>query len=106
MDSISNPEEVLNLLLRNCYDIVLSDYVMQNVNGIELFESVRKRSDIPFILYTGKSSDEIEGFAYRAGIDGYIRKGADPSHYRDLLNLISLILEKRKKRREITTTAI
>lgn len=101
IDSVSNPEEVQRLQSQNCYDIVISDYVMPNITGIELFYRVRKRSDVPFILYTGKSSDEIEEFAYRAGIEGYLRKGTEPNHYLNLLNLIRSILEKRKKEREI-----
>ena len=68
IDSVSNPEQVLRSLLLKRYDIVISDYVMSNVTGIELFQRVRKSSDVPFILYTGKSSDEIEDFANSVGI--------------------------------------
>ena len=101
IDSISNPEQVLKSLLLKRYDIVISDYVMSNLTGIELFLRVRKSSDVPFILYTGKSSDEIEDFAHSVGIEGYLRKGSQPSHYKELLTLIRSILEKRKKGREI-----
>jgi CheY-like chemotaxis protein len=101
VDSLTNPEEVLNFQLYN-YDIIVSDYKMLNMNGIELFRIVRKISDIPFILYTGKSSEEVEDSANKAGIDGYLMKKIDPAHYQSLCDLIKLVIEK-SKRRKITS---
>ena len=101
VDSLSNPEGVLKLQLSK-YDIIVSDYKMLNMNGIELFKIVRKRSDVPFILYTGKSSEEVEDSAYEAGIDGYLMKKIDPSHYSSLYDLIMLTVARHKRRKIVT----
>ena len=93
IDSVSDPEQVFRLQLNN-YDIIISDYLMVNITGIELFNKVRENSDIPFILYTGKSRDEID--VTKVGIEGYLRKGSQPGHYKELVALIRSIIGKRK----------
>ena len=95
IDSVSDPEQVFRLQLNN-YDIIISDYLMVNITGIELFNKVRENSDIPFILYTGKSRDEVD--VTKVGIEGYLRKGSQPSHYKELVALIRSIIGKRKGR--------
>ncbi|HEX9914600.1 MAG TPA: response regulator [Candidatus Bathyarchaeia archaeon] len=99
VDSVSNPDEAIRLQGRNSYDIVVSDYKMESMTGIELFRRVRKRSDVPFILYTGKGGDEVAESAYEAGMDGYIKKEAEPSHYQALSNRIRQIVEKRRTKK-------
>jgi len=99
VDSVSDPDEAIWLQGRNSYDIVVSDYKMESMTGIELFRKVRKRSDVPFILYTGKGGDEVAESAYEAGMDGYIKKEAEPSHYQALSNRIRQIVEKRRTKK-------
>ncbi|MEF8777358.1 MAG: PAS domain-containing protein [Natronomonas sp.] len=56
--------------------------------GLELFEAVRENhSLIPFILYTGKGSEEIASQAVNAGVTGYFQKGG-PDQQRRLVNRV------------------
>jgi len=99
VDSVSDPEEAIQLQGRNSYDVVVSDYVMVNMTGIELFQKVRERSDVPFILYTAKGSEEVAESAFEAGMEGYMKKEAEPSHYKVLSKRIRQIVEKRRARK-------
>lgn len=50
---------------------------MPTANGLEFLESVRDRYPaIPFILYTGKGSEEIASDAISAGITDYVHKAS------------------------------
>lgn len=96
VDSISDPEEAIRLQDRNSYDLVVSDYKMDSMTGIELFRRVRERSDVPFILYTGRGGEELAESAFEAGVDGYVKKEAEPSHYQVLSRRIRQIVEGRR----------
>jgi len=53
VESASSPEEAQHLLQQQSFDCVVSDYVMPGMDGIEFARKVRKKSQVPFILYTG-----------------------------------------------------
>ncbi|ELZ34075.1 PAS domain S-box [Halogeometricum pallidum JCM 14848] len=56
-------------------DCVVSDYEMTRESGIDFLRSVREtRPDLPFILFTGKGSEEVAGEAFRAGATDYLKK--------------------------------
>ncbi|MGD2201491.1 MAG: response regulator, partial [Candidatus Bathyarchaeota archaeon] len=57
--SVESPTEALQLFSSDTFDCILSDYQMPGMSGIELAESVRETSDIPFIIYTGRGSEEV-----------------------------------------------
>jgi PAS domain S-box-containing protein len=76
------------------FDCVLCDYLMPEMNGIELCRLVRKTSDIPFIIYTGQGSEEVVPIAFAAGVDDYIRKEPGQSHYQVLAKRVRQAVEK------------
>jgi len=94
VDSATNPEEALELQEKNSYDCIVSDYKMLSMDGIELAQRVRGRSNVPFILYTGQGSEEVAEQAFEAGIDDYIRKEAEPSHYQILAKRVRQNVDK------------
>ncbi len=68
-------------------DAVVSDYDMPGKNGLELLTEVRARdSDVPFILFTGKGSEEIASEAISKGVTDYIQKQRGSSQYSVLAN--------------------
>ena len=76
-DLYSNGKEALRALLTEDYDLVISDIVMPEMDGITLLKNIKGNtqvSDIPVILLTSKNevSDRIEGL--RRGADAYIEK--------------------------------
>ncbi|GAB4276545.1 MAG: sigma-54 dependent transcriptional regulator [Opitutales bacterium] len=53
-DVTTNPKEAMRLIQNRRYDLIISDYQMPEVNGLEFFQEARKVDpDIPFILVSG-----------------------------------------------------
>ena len=98
VDSVSDPEEALRLHRWEHYDVVLSDYVMVKMTGLNLLRKVRESSDVPFILYTGKGGEEVAESAFKEGADSYIKKDTEPTHYEVLSKCIRQIVERRRAR--------
>src|ERR1700676_702922 len=56
-------------------DIVLTDLMMPEMDGLELVKQLRRsRPGLPVILLTAEGSEEIAATALRAGAVGYIPK--------------------------------
>ncbi|EMA59752.1 PAS domain-containing protein [Halorubrum lipolyticum] len=54
---------------------IVSDYEMPDQNGLELLHTVREtHPELPFILFTGKGSEEIASEAISAGVTDYLQK--------------------------------
>ena len=83
----NGPEEGLDRL-DGSIDCVISDYDMHRMDGLEFFEAIRdRRPRLPFVLYTGKGSEEIASRAINAGVTGYFQKGG-PDQYQRLANRV------------------
>ena len=98
VSSISSMES-LPLIESNQFDCVVSDYMMPEMDGIELCRRVRKTSHIPFIIHTGRGSEEVASIAFEAGVDDYIRKESGQSQYRVLANRVRQAVEKDRVER-------
>jgi len=96
VESVATPEEAVERLAEGDFCCVVSDYRMPGFDGIELAERVREVSDVPFIIYTGRGSEEAAEAAFGVGVDDYIRKETDPSHYQVLARRIRVAVEKRR----------
>jgi PAS domain S-box-containing protein len=70
-------------------DCIVSDYDMPGRNGIEFLETVRTgRPKLPFVLFTGRGSEEIASRAISAGVTEYLQKGGGTDQYTVLANRI------------------
>jgi len=68
----------LKILKNGAFDAIIADYQMPEMNGILLLREIRKISDIPFILFTGKGREDVVIDAINSGADFYLQKGGDP----------------------------
>jgi PAS domain S-box-containing protein len=92
----------LRLLETEPVDCIVSDYEMPGKNGIDLLESVREGyPELPFILYTGRGSEEIAGDAISAGVTDYLQKTSDTSHYALLANRIVNAVEQYRSQQAL-----
>ena len=70
-------------------DCVVSDYDMPGMDGLELLDAVRESyPDLPFVLFTGKGSEEVASDAIARGATDYLQKGAGTDRYELLANRI------------------
>lgn len=102
-----NPVSALDRLENNpgTVDCILSDYDMPEMNGLELLETVREEySDMPFILFTGKGSEEIAAEAISAGVTDYIQKDPGLDTYEMLANRILNAVEHHRAELEAAHT--
>lgn len=101
--SVTDPEIALEMLEHRHFDAVISDYQMPGMTGIDLLKTIRHSgSDIPFIILTGKSGEEVAIEALNCGADFYIRKGTDAeAQYAELESKIQQVLALRHARQEL-----
>lgn len=82
-------EEALDVLSEKWIDLVLSDYNMPVMNGLELIKKMKHNDmmkDIPVIMVTTEGSKErIQQFV-QAGASAYIKKPFTPEQIRRQLN--------------------
>ncbi|WP_123620205.1 PAS domain-containing protein [Halorubrum sp. CSM-61] len=96
--SVAEPSAVLERLDEAEFDCVVSDYDMPGTDGLELFEAIHAdHSRLPFVLYTGKGSEEIASQALNAGVTGYFQKGG-PEQLRRLANRVEQAVEEHRTR--------
>jgi PAS domain S-box-containing protein len=92
--SVTDPEAALDRLEADSFDCVVSDYDMPPMDGLEFFDALRDRHrTLPFVLYTGKGSEEIASQALNAGVTGYFQKGG-PEQLRRLANRVDQAVEE------------
>jgi len=101
----TSAEQGLAVLADSAVDCIVSDYDMPGQNGIEFLEAVRETEpDLPFILYTGKGSEEIASEAISAGVTEYMQKGTGTDQYTVLANRIANSVEQYRAEQDAERT--
>ena len=97
-----SPDEALDVVRGGSVDCVVSDFDMPGADGLELLESVREIDpSLPFVLFTGKGSEEIASEAISAGVTDYLQKGAGRDRYEMLANSVANALGRRRAERDL-----
>ncbi len=93
----------LELLTKNQYDAIISDYEMKEMTGVDLVRIIRSQgNDTPFILFTGKGREYVVIEAYENGADGYVQKGSDiKAQFTELAHKITSAVDKRNAERKL-----
>jgi|AntDeeMetagen134_2_1112570.scaffolds.fasta_scaffold02679_4 PAS domain S-box-containing protein len=101
----TSASEGLDRLAGNGFDCIVSDYDMPERDGIGVLEAVRAdradRADLPFILFTGKGSEQIASEAISAGVTDYLQKGSGTDQYTLLANRIHNAVERDRSERAL-----
>ncbi|MBS3782752.1 MAG: response regulator [Candidatus Thermoplasmatota archaeon] len=99
VDTAQTVAEALKFIKKTDYDAVISDYLLEEQDGLDLLRTLReeKGSDIPFIMFTGKGDETVAQKALNMGADRYIRKKGDAKSQYDRLAeaLIELIRDEK-----------
>jgi PAS domain S-box-containing protein len=94
-------EDVLEAVESGSVDCVVSDYDMPGTDGLELLDAVRAVDPtLPFVLFTGRGSEEVASEAISAGVSDYLQKGGSSEVYGLLANRIrNAVAETRARGR-------
>lgn len=74
----SNGEEALSELYERKFDLVILDWMMPKMSGVEACKEIKDNFSLKVIMLTAKDTTEDEIFALELGADDYIRKPFDP----------------------------
>lgn len=97
----SDATDGLEKLRREEFHCVVSDYQMPGTDGLEFLKSVRENHpDFPFILFTGKGSEEVAGEAISAGVTDYLQKESGTEQYTVLANRVQNVVEGYRSKSE------
>lgn len=95
----TNGEEGFEMVMEHDPDLIITDWMMEPMNGLEFTERVRRdpmtpNPYVPIIMMTGFSSRLRVEQARDAGVTEFLMK---PFSSRDLYNRIHLIIEKPRQ---------
>jgi PAS domain S-box-containing protein len=92
--SETDPDAAIDRIEAAAVDCVVSDFDMPARDGLEFLADVRAADpSLPFILHTGKGSEEIASEAISAGVTDYVQKGGR-QQYDVLANRIENAVER------------
>jgi DNA-binding response OmpR family regulator len=92
-----NGKEALKIVHKTPLDLIVSDVMMPEMNGLELTRELKEDSNyshLPIILLTAKTQEEDEQEALKIGADEYLTK---PFRLGDLKLRIDNIIENRRR---------
>ncbi|MFP4625993.1 MAG: PAS domain S-box protein [Natronomonas sp.] len=101
----SNADAGLERLENEWIDCVVSDYNMPGKDGLEFLRAVREYDpELPFILFTGRGSEEIASEAISNGVTDYLQKEVGTEQYTVLANRIQNTVEQYRAVKEVERT--
>lgn len=91
IDTAYDGNEALKKALDNSYDLIILDLMLPGIDGLEVCQKIREKSQVPIIMLTAKGEDinKILGLEY--GADDYLTK---PFNILELKARIKAILRR------------
>jgi tetratricopeptide (TPR) repeat protein len=97
----SSGEKAVEVLTQQVVDLVLCDWNMPGMKGVDVLKFVRKQpetSNLPFIMVTGEISEAVVAEAAETEVDGYLVK---PFNMQSLTQRIQQVLHQHREVSEI-----
>ena len=103
VETETDPQATLERLDDADVDCVVCDYDMPEMDGLAVLEQVREAyPDLPFVLFTGKGSEEIASEAISKGVTEYLQKGGGTEQYEVLANRIEQAVARYRAEQQVT----
>lgn len=101
VDIAANGNKGLQMALSGDYDLLLLDWMVPGISGIEICRQFRKEfKEIPIIFLTAKDTVDETIFGLQAGANDYIKK---PFHFEELLERIKVQLRPKSGEHSVFT---
>jgi signal transduction histidine kinase/PAS domain-containing protein len=92
-------EEAFDLLGGTDIDCIVSEYHLDDADGLVLLETVRaSQPDLPFILFTGRGSETLASRATTAGVTDYVEQTTGLDQYEDLAARVVNAVDQYRRR--------
>lgn len=94
----------LEILGTRSFDVIVADYELPpGMNSIGLLKQLKAEgNDTPFIIFTGKSREEVAIEALNCGAAYYLQKGIDiEAQFAELKNMILHLAEKNRAKERV-----
>jgi len=89
VDTAISPRVALKMIQSTDYAVIISDYQMPEMNGIEFFAEVEKtHGRLPFVLFTIRERTEVSSPLSNALMDFYLQKGGNAHAMYDALGQV------------------
>ncbi len=84
-------EEGLEKALSGKFDLILLDIMLPKMNGFEVCENIRYKSQVPIIFVTAREEEKDKIFGLETGADDYVTK---PFSFKELLARIRVNIRR------------
>ncbi|TXT56017.1 MAG: putative Histidine kinase [Candidatus Thorarchaeota archaeon] len=88
--TVDSAEKAIEVIDTMDFDVLVTDYEMSPMNGLDLLRILREKNEIlPIIVFTGMSREEVAIKALNLGATQYVKKEGDPAvQYAELAHII------------------
>ncbi len=91
-------KQALSLFAQTQPDLLLLDWMMPKLSGVEVCGQIRRQSQVPIIMITARISSDDLVLGLEAGADEYVKK---PFEHKELLARINAHLRRAKTNQEL-----
>ncbi len=91
VSTAENGKEALKLLATYPVHLVISDYNMPEMDGLQLLHHLRsqpKTRGVGFVLITGRAEHQIIDHGKKLGMNNYLKKPFEPANLRNCIEAV------------------
>ncbi len=89
--TVYNGAEALNKLLHHKYDLLITDIVMPQLNGVELISQIRRLNPtLPIMVVSGKLNGEVLTELRGLNVNHILPKPIKPAEFRKMIDQVFL----------------
>ncbi len=96
-------DETQKLLREQRFDLLILDIMMPGPDGLQIIRALRRRSELPVILVTARSSDIDKVAGLQLGADDYVTKPFNPA---ELVARVQSVLRRSRSAEEDASESV